>query len=585
MRTQYVFLARSHPSRSKRSLARRALISFFTAATLLPASSCIRKKTEIAPPPQADRMLQAYSEIQSGRLLILADFEHEKQMAMFQFESASNPGRMAREPKSGRPETGDTALSVTFAAPGESVLISSPKQGAWLLKRDWRSYDLLMMAVRAASPGITLRIKVVGGVSGHAVETVTDAPLHSGWNLLRFDLIELGEQVPLDDIQEIRLSLLDTLPNPVTLHFDDFLLAGNRRDLLGDPAADSGKLYVQSAGRHWNVGAGGRFEISFRNGQITRWFNLKADPYRLRNLVRGTSLGPAQVRLAGDILEPAWDTNAISVRQRILEMNEIRVVIECLLQSGADNAAYQHVVYTIYPTGQIYVAGTSSAVSDQAPILAVQMAWTPQAPEVQLGGAGTDSRKVALARATSVEGDAGVLFIPYADSRSAHLQRVNDETNRVTSLVWQPSEAAYQTSWQCHLVLGSASELSGDSGQARALDYVFPFPGSVRTEIGRPANKTSIRSDGFDPGSGSFMIATEDHRARIVIDGRRLAVFSPVFEVDGQSPDQAWVYVNYILHQPVHRDPKGRALFQIPETVTRRIVVEPLFKTDQPPRP
>ena len=155
--------------------------------------SCIApQKPSVAAPTQADRLIQAYPEIQNGRLLILADFEDEKQMGIFHIESATNPGRLARDPKKGRPETGLGALAVAFSAPNESVVISSPPQGEWFLKRDWRPYDLLMMAANSPVAGLTLEIKIVGGVSGNAVEARTETVLAAGWNLLRFDLAEVG---------------------------------------------------------------------------------------------------------------------------------------------------------------------------------------------------------------------------------------------------------------------------------------------------------------------------------------------------------------------------------------------------------
>jgi len=560
---------------------------FVAAAIAVGSNSCAKKKENVAAPTQADRMLQTYTEIQSGRLLILADFEDEKQMALFQFESAANPGRLAHDPGNGRPETGAGALAVTFAAPSESVVISNPRAGEWALKRDWRAYDLFLMAAFAPAAGVTLETKIVGGVSGHAVEARTETPLRAGWNVLRFDLAEIGEQVPLDDIQEIRLSLADAPPQPVTLHFDDFLLAGNRRDLLGDPANQAGSLYVQSAGRHWNIGAGGRFELSFRNGQITQWFNLAVDPYRLRNLVRGTSLGPllATVEDGKALGSPSELGSSVVARQRILEMNAIRVVVECLWEEGPapesdDHPAYMHWVYSIYRTGQIYVSMTTSDDARRHG-LAVNMAWVPSAPLIEVGGreksvGGNDApHPAAFAAARTDEADAAVLFIPYPDQGGAELSEFADASNRTSSMIWTyPGSADAPATRRCQLVLTSASEL--DSAQARARDYTSQD--SIRIEIGKVQAGGGRGSDGFDPGSGSFRIQTEGNRARLVVEGKRRSVFSPVFEIDGGTNDQAWIYVNYLLHEPVIRGTKGEALFQLPGVADRQIVVEPLFK-------
>jgi hypothetical protein len=73
-------------------------------------------------------------------------------------------------------------------------------------------------------------------------------------------------------------------------------------------------------------------------------------------------------------------------------------------------------------------------------------------------------------------------------------------------------------------------------------------------------------------------MATDGNRARIVVDGKKRPGFSPTFQIDGGSNDQVWVYVNYLMHPSVVRGSGGEALFQLPGTVTKEIVVEPLFK-------
>ncbi len=556
--------------------------------------SCVApKKAGVVAPTQTDRLLRAYPEIQNGRLLILADFEDEKQMGLFQLDSATNPGRLARDPKKGRTETGPGALAVQFIAPNESVVIASPREGDAFLKRDWRPYDLMMMAVSSPAAGLTLEIKIVGGAGDHAVTARTETALTAGWNLLRFDVSEIGEQVPLDDIQEIRLALSDPPGAPATLYFDDFLLAGNRRDMLGDSANQSGSLYVQNAGRHWNVGAGGRFEISFCNGQITRWFNLAADPYRLQNLVRGTSLGPTPVLVGeGNRLAPAPRfRDALNVRQRILEMNEIRVVLEATWESGsvgkaAGQAASERWMYTIYPTGQIFVSADAvRPQGDPSPqsALTINMAWMPSAPTIHFGrsgggqGSGESSQSAAFALARIAEADAALLFIPYFDADPAQITDISDATARTTSLVWSRNAATGSTNgWQCQLFLTSSSAIDEAQATSRANDYTQP--GSIRIDVGRAQTGRMIRSDGFDPGTGCFHVATDGNRARVIVEGKKRPVYSPAFQVNGDSRDQAWVYVNYLLHPGVVRGPQGDLLFQLPGTATKEVVVEPLFK-------
>lgn len=559
------------------------------AALFLISGSCVAPKKPVATAPtQTDRLLAAYPEIQNGRLLILADFENEKQMSIFRLDSASNPGRMARDPKKGRSETGTAALAATLASPNESVVVSSPQQGEWFLKRDWRPYDLLMFAVESPVQGLMLEVEIVGGADGQAVEARTEAPLVQGWNQLRFDLIEVGEQVPLDDIQQIRLSILNPPAAPTTLHFDDFLLAGNQHDIFGSSGNKSGQLYVQGAGRHWNIGAGGRFELSFRYGQITALYHLAADPYRLRNLVRGTSLGPVFVDSA--TLQPKFSgRQSVATRQRIVEMNPVRIVVECTTQPAnpgeKSNEVLEKRTYTIYSTGQIFVSAYQGDAGDEsaAVSIAVHTAWSSASPTVTVPGSRTQSSDPATTGTPAysiiryAENDTAILVIPFPDPGATEMRHVADSESRVSSLTWSTATRPQgRTPVRYQLVLATPSELDDETARARALDYALP--GSIRIDLGQPLSSAFLRADGFDPGSGSYRITTDGNRARLTIDGKKQPSFSPVFEINGQSGGEAWMYVNHLVHQPVVRGEQGEALFQIPGVVRKPISVEPLFK-------
>ena len=557
----------------------------------LAASGCqTGKKAEVIAPTQTDRMMQAYPEIQNGRVLILADFEDEGQMALFQVESANKTGQILRDSKKGRSETGSAALAATLAGPADVIVVASPRDGDAFLKRDWRPYDLLLMAVHSPAPGLNLETRIVGGVSGQTVETRTDTTLASGWNYLRFDLAEIGEQVPLDDIREIRLSLDQPAAPPVTLHVDDLLLIGNRRDLMGDSANNAGKLYVQGAGRHWNVGVPGRFEVSFRNGQITRWFNLATDSYRLRNLVRGTSLGPMPVIVEGPgIVGPAMGSrDAVSAQQRILEMNDVRVVVDCVWESneaGGGERPFERRIYAIYATGQIFVTATTSLPSMESASLAMalNLAWSPNAPtvRVQSGSASGEARVTGLgppafALARGLDGDATLLFVPYPDAQGTEIREFADSTSRTTSLLWSKSNNESTRIWRGQILLASSSSLDDSQAFSRAIDYIQP--GGIRIEIGAPATSGSLRSDGFDPGTGSYLLGTDGNRVRTVVQGKNRTVFAPAFTIDGGSAGEAWVYVNHLVHPVVIRGQRGELLFQLPDIALKEIVVEALFK-------
>lgn len=540
------------------------------------------KKAEINAPTQTDRMLLAYPEIQSGRLLILADFEDERQMGLFRLESTGDAGGLVRDPKKGRPETGLGALAAPFSDPADAVVVTSPREGEAFLKRDWRPYDLLTIAVHSPTAGLMLKTGIVGGVSGQTVETQTDTTLSAGWNFLRFDLAEVGEQVPLDDIREIRLGLAHSTGGPVTLYFDDLLLIGNRQNLMGDPANTSGKLYVQIAGRHWNIGVPGKFEIAFRNGQITRWFNLASDSYRLRNLVRGTALGPVPVLIEGGRLSrmALGNGEGVAARQRIVEMNDVRVVVECEWgQPGArKNGAFERRVYTVYPSGQVFAEAAGDPASQA---MALNLAWSPNAPLVRIQSgvkevatSSGDSPSFALMRIP--EADAAMLFIPYPDNSGVELREIADADLKTTSLVWSRRGGPDEITWRGQIYLGSSSALDDSQVFSRAVDYVEP--GGVRVEVGAAASTKGFRSDGYDPGAGAYVLNTDGKRVRAVVVGRKRAVFAPVFLLSGGTSEETWVYVNHLVRQDVHRGPDGELLFQLPDIAMKEVVVEALFK-------
>ena len=120
-------------------------------------------------------------------------------------------------------------------------------------------------------------MELAGGVGDEIVAVHSSIPLQPGWNLVRLDLAEVGESIPLDNVRRMRLSV-SGLENPVDLHLDDILLTAYRQDVFGDSGDREGNLYVQRVGRHWRIGAGGQFELAFANGQIVAWYNLAADP-------------------------------------------------------------------------------------------------------------------------------------------------------------------------------------------------------------------------------------------------------------------------------------------------------------------
>lgn len=563
-------------------------------------------------PTQVDRIIQAYrsADIQRGRLLIIADFEDARQMSLFSFAGVSAEGKIALDPKKGRIETGTGCLLMTVGSAGDTAVIANTDQSDWYLKRDWRPYDLLMMSVHSSKDGLSLEVGVGSGPTEQRMYAYSSTPLTRGWNLVRLDLAEVAEQIPLDDIRAISLAVSGA-DKPLPVRFDDILLAGNRADLLGDSANKIGDLYVQQAGRHWNIGSGGRFEVSFANGQITNWYNLAADPYRLRNLVRGTTLGPSPV-VVGESGMPLGDFSALGrsvmARQRIVEMNAVRVVVESEWRfvdepnEALDRRPFQRWSYTIYPTGQIFAAveATVETESWSPPRVALAVTFS-SAPEEQvqtrLGGVAASAAlnrnpginagalteptapTVSFAAARSAVTDSLLLFVPYPSEPNTRIVEHADAVRRRTSFVALDDAAHCKVrKWVCAIVLAAAGGTDDAEVLLRATDYTTPGP--LRIEIGRPpaAGDAVLRRDGFNPAGGTFVIATEQNRARFTLDGRERPSYSPAFEVVGGRGAHSWVYVDNLIFEPVWRPMNGQLVFQLPGIIRKPVMIETLFR-------
>lgn len=551
--------------------------------------------------------MQVYPELQSGRFLIIADFEDPKYMELFQLISVSDEAKCVLDGKGGRAETGRGCLQFTAGSPSDTVVINNTAATNWYLKRDWRPYDLLMMNIHSPKRNLAAEITIAGGPPDERLAAHASISLQQGWNAVRLDLAEIGERIPLDDVQEIRLAVTGAA-KPVELCFDDILLTGYREDLFGDSHDREAGLYVQRVGRRWKIGAAGPdadFEMTFANGQIVEWYNVAADPYRLRNLIRGTTLGPSPIVLAppgaeeGDFSKLGEN---VVVRSRIVEMNAVRTVVTCewrfvddreSAQGGLDHRPLQRWVYAIYPSGQVYVAVKATARTESGETLPLGFAVTlASAPEDELEtyvSARADSagaqQTPAYATARSKPHDAFLLYVMDDAGRPMRITEsapgtdpTSASTERVSFIAVGDGPEGDVETWASHILLGSASVITDEEALARALDYASPT--APRLELGSfvSVDGDDSGSTGFDPTSGCHVIAPDRGRVRFVIDGGERPRFSPVFQIISPDNHEAWVYVDHLIFDRVARDAQGNLIFQLPGMVGKLTLVEVLFR-------
>ena len=532
--------------------------------------------------------MQTYEELRGGgAFVVVADFEIPIHMELVQLVATTDDAACAVDMRGGRRQSGQCGLKFTAGSPDDAVVISNTKAKQWYLKRDWRDYDLLMLSVLPDRPGLSLDVQIVGGKDDDRTAVHAPIALHDGWNTIRLDLAEVAERVPLDDIREIRLRVLGA-DAPATVMLDDLILTAHRQALLGDPRRTDGELYVERAGRRWNVGAGGRFEITFANGQIVRWHHLQQDPYRLRNLVEGTTLGPSpMITSEGDA-----DLNALGrqvvVRSRIVEMNRVRAVLACEWRFVEDPSAplldrpFERWEYVIYPTGQVYVtvectARTGDWSADQVG-LSVTLATRPGDGLLTQTSQGTRQPPTfAAARAPAT--DAFLLFaLNEPQQMTTMRERLNDRQGRASLIASRAASGSDVERWTCTLVLGSAESIADEEAIDRAAAFADPVPLAISVgSIADEEQRTGLLH-GLDQTDGCYVLSPEHGQLRFTIDGRDRPVPAPAFTILDSQDRQAWVYVDHMIHDALARDAQGNLLFQIPHTIKKHSTVEVLFR-------
>lgn len=544
---------------------------------------------------RSDRLMAAYPSLRSGRFVVIADFEDPKHMEIVQLVSVSPEARCVLNRKKGRKETGLGCLALTAGSANDTVVINNDHAEHWYFKRDWRQYDLLLLSVHVPRRDFELDLSIAAGASGRRMGVRSKLPLERGWNTLRIDLAEVAEHLPLDDVQEIRLAVTG-IGKPTRIYFDDLILTGSRQTLFGDTDNRSGDLYVQRVGRRWIVGAGGRFSLTFANGQIVAWHNTATDPYRQQNLVRGTTLGPSPV-VVEPLNQPNGDFSALGrmviASPRILEMNATRVVLACDWRfvddpdEPLDDRPFQQWLYTIYPTGQVYVTTTCTAAtrawSADELGLAVTIASTG---EDQLQTHAALAARANGAPAHPAHGSARIV------SNNSYLLYVLGDTDPSSRMIVQWDRRQQRASfvalteapdsdirrWRCQLLLASANEVSEQEALERAIDFGHPAVPTV--EVGSIVGVSAGRANdpNATPVAAGVRLAPDGGLVRFVIDGTRRPRFSPAFEIVGAQHQEAWVYVNNLIFDATTYNNAGNLLFQLPDVIRGRTTVEVLFR-------
>lgn len=526
--------------------------------------------------------MKAYSELEAGRFFVLADFEGENAAQLVELVNASGKAATKIDRKRGKAETGGAALEFKTASDADTVVFAGTDDASGYFKRDWRPYDEMMMSVFSPVDGMRLHLGLGAGRGDEQHSVFTQIPLAKGWNTARIDLAELEGSAPLDDMRELRLSVAGAR-KPIAVRIDDVLLTRSRTDLLGDSSNTQGGLYVQQVASHWNIGAGGRFELTFMNGQVTRWYNLAVDPHRIRNLVEGTTLGPTPVTINPTTGEQALLVSPgaqVRVDQRLTEMSPVRVVVAVdwfgsAQGGGAKTEPLVSFQYVIYPTGQVYTRSklaASVAQAGDAPVgLMISLAAANEADvqaETLSASTGTGQSFFAVKH---VLGSAALAFVPVSGGRLIHTY---DPNMRQLSLLAVNESEDKPLEWVSHLYLGSQHAGGGEDLSARAADYQSSTPMELLIGSAAPVPAALGRADGFDLAEGCYCLKPDGGRIRLKVNGGGRPLYSPAFCVQGAGGKRGWVYLKHLIHQPVATTAAGDLVFQLSREVRETQLIE-----------
>ena len=551
-------------------------------------------------PPTIDRMVQTYGDLKGRPFQILADFETPEQGTLFRIEPAGQGGAVGISTVRARLETGVGALRALLTSPGQQVIAEDTPEARWGLHRNWADYRLLLVSVYAPRELGGLRISVRSGTDRPLTCRPPRMFLKSGWNLLRIDLAEIGEEVNLADVRELRF-WCDPLDTPVELFLDDLVLVDNRREVLAPADRQPGDLYAGVQGREIVVGAMERFELVFARGQIRRWYDLGSDPGRTRNLVGRGFLGPVPTRVDPSAGQPApapdaahqWSALGPIVEsfQTVVEAHPLRVTVQGEWRFGTPDAPPGEAGpshrwrYCIYADGRVFLEAAGQASAPDAPVSRVGLAFACDAalgfelrrPESASRPAGAQAYALF---ARPQRGLADLLVVPYQPCPASIMDQ--PEQSRIGVLFEVPADDG-RFDFRAMVRVWPADVDSPVQADPLADDYLRPWPievdaGSlVRTDDG------DVDNDGFSEARGTYVLQLSENVGRLRIDGRSRLRFSPVFKVVDVADRDVWVYADGRQIRDAQRTVENDLLFVLPGAITGETLIELIARAKDGP--
>lgn len=530
-----------------------------------------------APLPQVDRFAASYPPLRQGRFAILADFTDPRHGELVEWRQglATFPPRHVAPPNGWAAER---AHWFEVTANGDGVTLSDARSAGAIMKRDWRDYDLLLLNLVSLKPGRFACVRLVGpsGVV-QPPDNGSKVPLQEGRNLVRIDLADWASRIPLRDVRAVRVDI-EGVTGPEVFGLSDVVLTADREKLWGDADGRPGSLFVERVAGQFRAGASGQFELIFRGSGIVAWFDLSVDPFRAENLVGDSGWGPAASLSAGETAEEAVSTMWREASCRWVELNSIRVVMECECAAAAspDGRGSLRSRFVLHPDGMLFVdvRPCRGRVDD-----AIGWDFALRKRSAPWRCTDLDSRDTG--------GNSVATFDCAADRASFRV------ATRPAITCQNPPDGLEtgMNAWRMTPVVGSGS------WENKSLFLVFAFQPTESTKASQLSLSPLLRSDPsfaieaggiigsenaapgrLDPAEGGFVVRPEAGRVGL----RLLPVpggqppFNVIVEME---PNQVgWVYINQRLHSAVDRDARGRLLFRVPGMLPPNSVIEVLLR-------
>lgn len=584
--TRYV----NHKPHGRINRARRPAIAVVTTSLLcIGACDALRQSrsgttADGALSPVLVRLRDAYSDLASGRFVVLADFETAEQEKLLRVESSDESSLELEQPAIditiARNETG--AGSVRSVLPdGRAALIFDGARSERLsLIRDWGTYQLLLLNTRA-SANATLELTINAGRDSDQ-RWATRLRVGSTWQLHRVDLADVAEAVDIHDIRSISLRSVE-MAGPLTLHLDDFVLADNTREMLSG-GTSAGDVSVRSAGRRTHVTVRDRFDLGFCDGQICSWTSESS-----ANLVACSGLGPWPVALragwyADHDAPPAYDDprmfagfgEVAVAAQRVVEATSYRVQIDgqwrFVSTASTDEREPAEIGwrYTVYADGRVFVllrCNPGAAPWPQEYLgQAVAVRGDRQFERVPAAVSADRAAPVFTLLARNGAQRADLLWIPSSPADAAHSMFLSTSDQRRDGIIWGERSAAGTVEFASQLVVWPRDIEAGIDAVPLARNYQQPPKVSVLTGNLLRDCAGDLNNDGYNEGEGTYELAATDGIVRF-----RLACPAAVpdrfrFRVRNTAGAKAWVYVSGRILRETGRDAEDNLLFTLPVT-------------------